>query len=128
MHSAIEHLARASRLSKLVALLGVAAFATSPGVRAAELYCTGLVSEHLVYADGTLMVSTTWLTGWTYLCNLQSPWKGVSTEACFSWFSLVTAARTNNKPVGLYYDSTQTCATLPSYGNAPAPIYVRMGP
>ena len=79
-----------------------------------------------VYNEGTLMIRTTWRNDWTYLCNLQTPWKGVSTEACFSWFGLLTAARTHSKPIGIYYVGDTPCSALAVYGGAPAPVYLRM--
>lgn len=110
------------------ALAAIATLAAFSNARAEAQYCTGLITEHLVYSDGTLMILAPWRNDWINLCNLQSPWKGVSTEACFSWFSLVTAARTNNEPIDVYYDSNLTCATFGTYGGAPGAVYVRMGP
>jgi hypothetical protein len=115
---------KSKRFTLVVAIAGMSMFSNAQAV---DQYCSGLVSDHLVYSNGTLMIRAPWLNEWTYLCNLQSPWKGVSTEACFTWFSLVTAARANNKPVGAYYQTQLTCATLGTYENAPAPMYLRMG-
>jgi hypothetical protein len=92
----------------------------------ADVYCQGSALEHLVYNDGTLMIRSTWRNDWTYLCSMQVPWKGVSTEACFSWFGLLTAARTHNKPIGIYYSGDTACSALATYVGAPAPVYVRM--
>ena len=95
------------------------------GAARADVYCNGVVPQHLVYSDGTLMIIAPWNGQWVFLCNMQSPWKGVSTEACFSWYGLISSAKIHNKSVGIYYVTDTTCTTA-VYGSAPAPLYVRM--
>lgn len=113
----------AKNLPRILCLVLAAAAAPAR----ADSSCTGSVLEHLVYNDGTLMIRSNWRNDWTSLCSMQAPWKGVSTEACFAWFGLVTTARTHAKPVVIYYAGSFTCPSLGTYGNAPAPLYVRMG-
>jgi hypothetical protein len=96
-----------------------------PAARA-DVFCSGPVFEHLVYSDGTLMIRASWRGDWTVICGLQSPWKGVATEVCFSWFALVTSAKVHNKQMGIYYAGDVPCNALGSYSSAPMPAYVRM--
>lgn len=116
------HKSRAKSLAALAALSLTMAIMPAR----ADVNCTGGVMDHLVYHEGTLMIRSSWRNDWTYLCNLQAPWKGVSTEACFTWFGLLTAARTHNKSINIYYVGETACSTLGTYGGAPAPVYVRM--
>jgi hypothetical protein len=110
----------------VAALAGLAAIATASSARA-DVYCSGALLEHLVYADGQLMIRSQWRNDWTVLCSVTGTWKGVPTETCFTWFGLLTSAKTNNKPVGIYYTGDTPCSALGTYASAPAPIYVRMG-
>jgi hypothetical protein len=112
----------AKNLPRILVLVLAAAAAPAR----ADVYCAGTLLEHLVYNDGTFMIRGSWRNDWTHVCNMQAPWKGVSTEACYTWFGLLTAARTHNKPVGIYYVGNFECATLPTYASAPTPLYMRM--
>ena len=111
-------------IKRFARLLAITALAAVSSARA-DVYCNGVVQQHLVYSDGTLMIIAPWSGQWVFLCNMQAPWKGVSTEACFSWFGLISSAKVHNKSVGIYYVTDTTCTTA-VYGNAPAPLYVRM--
>jgi hypothetical protein len=92
----------------------------------ADIYCSGTVLEHLVTADGTLMIRSSWRGDWTTVCGMQTSWNGVTTEACFSWFALTTAAKVHAKQVGVYYRVDVPCNAIGTYGSAPVPFYVRM--
>lgn len=118
--------ARRRSISPLGALGALLLAATTSAVARADAHCTGNVLEHLVYKEGLLMIRSSWRNDWTVLCGIQTPWKGVSTESCFTWFGLVTSARTHNKPMIIYYDNSNSCAALATYADAPAPAYVRM--
>ena len=115
---------RSPKVKSSLKLLAVAMLAAL-GTARADVYCNGVVQQHLVYNDGTLMVIAPWSGQWVFLCNLQSPWKGVSTEACFSWYGLISTAKVHNKSVGVYYVNDTSCPTT-VYGNVPGPLYVRM--
>jgi hypothetical protein len=101
-------------------------FISASSAARADVYCTGNILDHLVFNEGTLMIRGSWRNDWTYLCSMQTPWKGVATEACFTWFGLLTAARTHNKSIGIYYSGDTPCSALANHGGAPAPLYVRM--
>jgi len=96
-----------------------------PAARA-DVWCSGSVLETLVYKDGGLMIRSSWRNDWTYICSMQSPWNGVATEACFSWYALVSSAKIHNKQIMALYVGESSCASIPTYGSSPAPVYVRM--
>jgi hypothetical protein len=108
-------------------VLALAALMTATTARA-DVNCSGSVSEHLVYSDGSLMIRPSWHAGWIIVCSTQAPWKGVSTESCFTWFSMITSARLHNKGVGIYYLGDAPCSSFSTYYGAPGPVYVRMEP
>jgi hypothetical protein len=92
----------------------------------ADVYCSGTVRDHLVYHEGTVMLRATWKDDWHYVCNLKAPWKGVSTETCYTWFAILAAAKIHAKPIGIYYSGDTPCSSLPSYDGAPGPLYIRL--
>lgn len=94
----------------------------------ATIFCSSNVKDVFVRDDGSV---TFWMTDYfkfIQVCNLNTPWKGVSVNTCFSWFSSLSNAVTHAKVVSLPYDGVASCAALPSYGDAPAPLYVMYGP
>jgi len=116
-----------SQKKSLFAVLAIVV-GLSAGVARADIYCTGPISEYLVYSDGTLMVYSSWRNHWTVLCNTQGLWRGIPSETCFSWLAVVGSAKIHNKPLGVYYSGNLDCTTLETYSGAPAPVYVRLGP
>lgn len=40
-----------------------------------------------------------------YLCNLDTPWGGVSVDTCRAWLSEVLTAQGMNRPVHFYFDT-----------------------
>jgi hypothetical protein len=108
--------------TKLFAVAALAAF----GSARADVFCNGSVAQFLVYDDGTLVVLAPWTGEWHHICSFATPYKGVSTESCYAWFSLLTAAKVHNKQIGMYFAVDTPCAQFGTYGAAPAPFYVRM--
>ena len=52
----------------------------------------------------------------------------MSVEVCKGWLSLSTAAQISKADVIVRYDDedTESCSTLPTYGNAPKPNYIML--
>jgi hypothetical protein len=111
---------------KVLAALCVAAGLLS-GVARADTYCSGPINEYLVYSDGTLMLYGSWRNDWTVVCNTRGTWNAITTETCFSWLAIVGSAKVHNKSLGIYYAGNLDCTTLATYGNAPSPVYLRLG-
>jgi hypothetical protein len=99
----------------------------------ADVYCggTGPVNRVLTYADGSVLVNTNWRGDFIAICNLTTTWKGVQPSTCFAWMSQIAAAVTANKSTGFWYggfSDPRSCATMPTYFSAPAPVYIDIAP
>ncbi|MEO9599791.1 hypothetical protein [Parasphingorhabdus sp.] len=100
-----------------------------PSSANANAFCSGTVTHTLTYVNGGVMIRSTWRNNWTQICNVKEEWKGVTPEVCYIWFSHASSAVTENKPLTVHYlglDQAE-CATMPTYGGAPAPYYVLLG-
>lgn len=122
-----------TRFGKVNAKLAIAtaaamAFLLSPS-SSADVYCGGdaPVLRVLTYGDGTVSVQTAWRGDFLQICNLEKVWKGVAPGTCFAWMSKIASGIASNKRTGFWYGGitgSDACRTLPTYGNAPAPVYV----
>jgi len=99
-----------------------------PSNASATAWCSGPITNTLTYSNGTVMILSSWRSGWTQICNVKEEWKGVAPEVCYVWFSHVSSAITEDKSMTVYYTGIQQseCATMPTYGGAPAPAYVML--
>lgn len=99
-----------------------------PSVAGADAYCSNGKPplRILTYHDGGVLLLTDWRGDFVQICNLDQNWKGIPTSVCFAWMSKITSAINSGKGVGIYYSgvSGDACKTLPTYGAAPAPVYV----
>ena len=91
------------------------------------LYCAGKIAQVIIYGDGNLMVQNTWRSDWTVLCNLKGT-PSVDSVTCSHWSSLSSMAFKEGTQIGVYYSvpAGTTCANLPTYANAPVPVYLRL--
>lgn len=86
--------------------------------------CDVDVKRVLVYADGSVNVLHDGRNDFTIICNLKGTWKGVDTVTCAMWVSMLQSTQNNDKQAVFYYGGSGSCATLPTYGGAPAPVYI----
>ena len=89
--------------------------------------CNVDLQNVLLYTDGAVNVMHTGRSDFTYICNLNSERQGVSITTCALWASMLIGAQNEGKKVTFYYNGTasyNSCATLPTYGASPAPVYV----
>jgi hypothetical protein len=89
-------------------------------------YCTGTISVVYNYSNGDVMFTSSWRSNLTKVCNLEQVWKGINPQTCWSWFAVAQTAVTESRNVIVYYPSLASsadCATMPTYGSAPAPGY-----
>jgi len=94
---------------------------------AASFECKVNMQNVLLYKSGAVNVRHSGRSDFTYICNLNSEWKGVSVTTCAMWASMLINLHEDNKPATFYYTVTNdydSCATLPTYGSSPAPTYV----
>jgi hypothetical protein len=111
-----------SKIARL--LLSATALAFAGPLSAAPLWCDGTLGQTYITNTGQFLLSGSWRNDITMICDLNQSWNGIAPETCAFWYSLLVSAKTNNKPARVYYDTSYTCATLPTYGSSPAPGYV----
>lgn len=78
------------------------------------------MSKVLVYASGTVNISHTGRSSYTVICNLSAERQGVSVTTCAM---LQNIKKSSGKAI-FYYDGTDTCADIATYGSAPVPVYI----
>jgi hypothetical protein len=91
---------------------------------AADYFCTVNVINVLVYSNGTLNILHSGRGDYTFVCNLNTERQGVSPTTCAVWFGLLEAIKKKNGLANIYFNGDGSCSTLPTYGNAPAPLYI----
>lgn len=95
----------------------------------ADVYCRGdaPVLRVLTYGDGAVLVQTAWRGDFLQICNLAKAWKGVAPSTCFAWMSKIADGIAANKRTGFWYGGitrSGACRVFPTYGSAPAPVYI----
>lgn len=95
---------------------------------AAAASCYGTLYGAFTDKNGNIYINGSWRQNWTQICNLNSEWRDVPTQTCWSWFSQVNSAVAQSKHVRVYYvDGTSaTCDQLLTYGASPSPQYVML--
>ncbi|MEL4393359.1 MULTISPECIES: hypothetical protein [Shewanella] len=90
----------------------------------ANYHCEVDVHRVLVYGNGTVNVLHSGRGDYTVICNANGTWNNIDTVTCSLWVATLQMAQNNNKKAIFYYSGDGRCDTLPTYGNAPAPIYI----
>jgi hypothetical protein len=92
---------------------------------AAPFYCSGRILSIITYANGDVMILPDFRNDWTVICNVNSDRQGVSPIACVSWLAAATRAQAKSPPgnVAMVYPDVPSCAAVPTYHSAPAPVY-----
>lgn len=101
--------------------------ANTQSAAAAELFCEGRVDRVLTYNDGRVAMQGTWRNSFTYACNVNTSWKGISTQSCWAWFAQLNQAASDGLTVRVWYGNqpdSVTCANLPTYASSLAPQYI----
>src|SRR3954464_922712 len=97
-----------------IAVFGVISVMSS--ISEANIDCSGLVQDALLYADGTVNIRGAWRGDFTFLCNTNGTWGGVSPEVGLTWYATAVNAAANGKQLHILYGGDgYTCATLPTY-------------
>jgi hypothetical protein len=112
----------------LLGTLLLGALVISDATHAAAFSCNVDVQRVLVYSEGTINVRHSGASNFTYICNIRGFRNGVSPEVCLTWKDLLITAQTSARQAAFYYDVPDavatSCATLPTYADSPAPLYV----
>ncbi|KQV94759.1 hypothetical protein [Rhizobacter sp. Root1221] len=86
--------------------------------------CNVKVKSVLVYATGELNVLHTGRNDFTVLCNMNQNYGAATPMVCANWFAMLEHIKKKDGNANIYYNGEGSCATLPTYGAAPAPVYV----
>lgn len=92
----------------------------------AAFECSADIHTVLIYKDGAVNVLHSGRGDYTVICNLNNERYGVEPTTCAMWTSMLLQLKQHAKKAYFYYDVPQynSCATLPTYGSAPAPVYI----
>ncbi|MBQ4890693.1 hypothetical protein J8L86_12605 [Shewanella sp. MMG014] len=90
----------------------------------AAFNCSVDVSRVLIYGNGSVNILHTGRGDYTYICNLNNDWKGVSVTTCAMWTGMLQSIKQNNGKAIFYYGGEGSCSTLPTYSGTPAPVYI----
>lgn len=90
----------------------------------AAFECMVKINNVLIYRDGSVNVHHTGHGGYTVVCNLNADRLGVSPVTCAMWAAMLQHIKKNSGNAHFYFDGEGSCATLPSYWNSPAPVYI----
>ena len=101
-------------------------FLLSIAVSAAPQWCSGQITSTWIDEAGHVVIKGTWRNDHTQVCNLNTTWKGVTTETCKGWLSLAQVAQVAKTGVTVYYADITSCADMPVYQASPNPGYVML--
>ena len=104
-------------------ILSVLAFAISMNAHAAY-DCNVKVINVLIYSEGSVNILHSGRGDYTVVCNLNVERSGVSPTTCAMWAGMLQAIKKKNGLANFYFNGDSTCAALPVYGSAPAPVYI----
>ena len=93
----------------------------------AAFHCAVNVKAVLMYANGSVNVRHDARNDYTVICSLKQERLGVSLSTCALWTSTLLNLKKDGRKAIFYYNTASnynSCATLPTYGNAPAPVYI----
>lgn len=110
---------------RLISLLLVVTFGYPLNAFAA-FSCNVDLLNVLFYKSGFINVRHSGRSDYTYICNLNEEWKGVSITTCAMWGSVLVNLHESGKQAQFYYSAEELddCSELPTYSSAPAPVYV----
>ena len=97
-----------------------------PQTAFAQFWCTGTPISVLTNSNGSVIAHMPWRQDWVGVCNVKTSWKGIDPSVCWTWFSYLSTAMVEQKPILVYYSGEGNCASISTYENSPAPYYVRL--
>lgn len=91
-------------------------------------FCNGKIKTVWIEGNGNVYIVGTWRNGHTKICNVVSEWKYVNPESCKTWVATAQLAYASKADITIRYHraSAQSCSTIPTYGDAPAPNYLML--
>lgn len=96
-----------------------------------DWFCDAPAVDVLVYAEGIINIRYMG-NDWTYLCNLESTWRGVSPTTCATWVALLEKIKTKGGSTRFYFaGGPVACDKMApmgdrstNYDNARIPVYI----
>ena len=91
-------------------------------------YCRGTIDVVWVESHGGVQIKGSWASDHTKICNINSSWNGVDKEVCKAWLSQAQIAKASGATVTARYSGSavNSCSTIPTYSQAPAPQYLML--
>jgi hypothetical protein len=112
-------------MKKWLSALSLSTLLLSNGSSATPFDCNVDLFGVIVYSSGSVNVLHSGRGDWTVICNLNNTYKDVGVVTCAMWTSMLLNIKNNGKKVNFYYDNQYgSCDKLPTYGNAPVPVYI----
>lgn len=90
----------------------------------ADFHCAVDIKRVLIYNNGRINILHSGRNDYTSICSLSGDWKGVNVTTCAMWTSMLQNIKENKGKAIFYYAGEGSCAALPTYGSAPAPVYI----
>jgi hypothetical protein len=90
----------------------------------ASFNCTVGISKVLVYGNGDVNIFHQGRNNYTIICNLSKARQNVCVTTCAMWTSMLQNIKKEGSKAIFYYPGNGTCATLPTYGSSPVPVYI----
>jgi len=113
---------------RAVLCIGAVLAVLTPLVAKADIYCSGNVSDMLIYGGSNVTIFGSWRNDFTFICNVQSTWNGIGPDTCKAWYATLLAAKTANQAIQVWYPDSAgyTCASLPTYSSSLTPNFLRI--
>jgi hypothetical protein len=90
----------------------------------ADYECNVQIRAILLNKGGLVNVMHTGRANYTSICDLSTDYGGVTPVTCAMWTVTLQSIKRKNGVATFYYPGSGTCATMPTYGNAPVPYYI----
>ena len=110
----------AAGIATAIAMIGL------PQPALAAVDCSGTVFGKAVSDDGSILIRGTWRGDYTKICNIKTDWNGITPDVCALWTAMADAAVTTGKSLYVQYATETSCATIPTWGQGPAPYRITL--
>ena len=104
--------------------LTISLLCTSFASVAGPQWCVGTLDLVWIDIHGNVFTRPSWRNDHIRICNLKGTDGVTDTVTCSTWYSQIAQAVKDNRQTTIQYSDIPSCATIPTYGNAPVPYYV----
>jgi hypothetical protein len=90
-------------------------------------WCTDTYKDLYVYNNGSVNIWPNWRNHYVQVCNINVAWKGIPVKTCEAWLKILQSAVLYQKTMTfMYAENSPTCAAMPVYAGAWAPLYIML--